>query len=160
MRSGAVVERFPNSALVSLDTGGSGDVSPEVEEIWCLCGLWHQWRLAAMGRQVGHRDTKARSAGKVLPHPCFFVSVASKGLTSTISLLFATLAGRRVNVADKGLRAMVSSDRQTVARLYKNGGGRLERRAPIQTRSKASIEAPLEARGKWARIRFSIHGEG
>jgi hypothetical protein len=33
----------------------------------------------------------------------FFVSVASKGLSQTVSLLFATLAGRSISVASKGL---------------------------------------------------------
>jgi hypothetical protein len=33
----------------------------------------------------------------------FFVSVASKGLSHSVSLLFATLAGRCINVAAKGL---------------------------------------------------------
>jgi hypothetical protein len=35
--------------------------------------------------------------------PLFFVSVASKGLSPTVSLLFATLAGRSISVAAKGL---------------------------------------------------------
>jgi hypothetical protein len=35
--------------------------------------------------------------------PCFFVSVASKELSRTVSLLFATLAGRLISVAAKGL---------------------------------------------------------
>src|SRR5713226_6637252 len=35
--------------------------------------------------------------------PLFFVSVASKGLSPTVSLLFATLAGRFISVAGKGL---------------------------------------------------------
>jgi hypothetical protein len=34
----------------------------------------------------------------------FFVSVASKGLSYAVSLLFATLAGRYISVAVKGLR--------------------------------------------------------
>jgi hypothetical protein len=34
----------------------------------------------------------------------FFVSVASKGLSQDVSLLFATLAGRFVSVAVKGLK--------------------------------------------------------
>ena len=34
----------------------------------------------------------------------FFVSVASKGLSFGVSLLFATLAGRCVSVAAKGVR--------------------------------------------------------
>jgi hypothetical protein len=33
----------------------------------------------------------------------FFVSVASKGLTLAISLLFAIFAGRSISVASKGL---------------------------------------------------------
>jgi hypothetical protein len=37
-------------------------------------------------------------------YPLFFVSVASKGLSHTVSLLFATLAGRYISVAAKGLR--------------------------------------------------------
>jgi hypothetical protein len=38
-----------------------------------------------------------------IPHPRFFVSVASKGFRIGVSLLIATLTGRFVNVADKGL---------------------------------------------------------
>jgi hypothetical protein len=34
----------------------------------------------------------------------FFVSVASNGFSWTVSLLFATLAGRYISVAAKGLR--------------------------------------------------------
>jgi hypothetical protein len=40
----------------------------------------------------------------------FFVSVASKGLSYGVSLLFATFAGRFINVAAKGLKAMVEWD--------------------------------------------------
>jgi hypothetical protein len=36
-------------------------------------------------------------------YPRFFVSVASKGLSCAVSLLFATLARRSVSVAVKGL---------------------------------------------------------
>jgi hypothetical protein len=36
------------------------------------------------------------------PTPRFFVSVASKGLSHTVSPLFATLAGRSISVAAKG----------------------------------------------------------
>jgi hypothetical protein len=38
------------------------------------------------------------------PTPLFFVSVASKGFSHGVSLLFATLAGRFISVAAKGLR--------------------------------------------------------
>src|SRR6266849_10586826 len=37
------------------------------------------------------------------PLPLFSVSVASKGLSQTVSLLFATLAGGPISVASKGL---------------------------------------------------------
>ena len=37
------------------------------------------------------------------PHPLFFVSVASKGVSPAVSLLFATLAWRSISVAAKGL---------------------------------------------------------
>ncbi len=40
------------------------------------------------------------------PFPLFFVSVASKGLSPAVSLLFATLAGRSISVAAKGLMGM------------------------------------------------------
>jgi hypothetical protein len=42
---------------------------------------------------------------KLVNHtPLFFVSVASKGLSQPISLLFATLAGGSISVAAKGLK--------------------------------------------------------
>jgi hypothetical protein len=37
------------------------------------------------------------------PPPEFFVSVASKGLSDAVSLLFATLVGKFISVASKGL---------------------------------------------------------
>jgi hypothetical protein len=44
----------------------------------------------------------------------FFVSVASKGLSQAVSLLFATLARRSMSVASKGLKAMVGGDSDRV----------------------------------------------
>src|SRR5712691_7465950 len=41
--------------------------------------------------------------GRVPPSPLFFVSVASKGLSHAVSLLFATLARGSISVASKGL---------------------------------------------------------
>ena len=38
-----------------------------------------------------------------LPTPLFFVSVAAKGVSHAVSLLFATLAGEPISVAAKGL---------------------------------------------------------
>jgi hypothetical protein len=37
----------------------------------------------------------------------FPVSVASKGLNHTVSLLFATLAGRIISVVSKGVRGVI-----------------------------------------------------
>jgi len=37
------------------------------------------------------------------PTAVFFVSVASKGVSHAVSLLFATLAGKSISVAVKGL---------------------------------------------------------
>jgi hypothetical protein len=44
------------------------------------------------------------------PHPLFFVSVASKELSQSVSLLFATLAGGSISVAAKGVKARVRRD--------------------------------------------------
>jgi hypothetical protein len=43
----------------------------------------------------------------------FLVSVASKGLSWGVSLLFATLAGRSISVADKGLKREEGSNEVT-----------------------------------------------
>ena len=40
---------------------------------------------------------------KRIDPPLFFVSVASKGVSFAVSLLFAALAGRFISVAAKGL---------------------------------------------------------
>jgi len=52
----------------------------------------------------------------------FFVSVASKGFSRGVSLLFATLAGSFISVAAKGLRAIVDSGQWTVVRGEKKRG--------------------------------------
>ena len=44
----------------------------------------------------------------------FFVSVASKGFSRNVSLLFATLTGRPISVAAKGLERKVGSGKWTV----------------------------------------------
>ena len=38
------------------------------------------------------------------PHPLFFVNVASKGFSSAVSPLDATLAGKTINIAPKELK--------------------------------------------------------
>ena len=44
--------------------------------------------------------------------PPVFVSVASKGFSLATSLLFATLAGRPISVAGKGLMRQVEEERE------------------------------------------------
>ena len=44
----------------------------------------------------------------------FFVSVAAKELSQAVSFLFATLAGRSISVAAKGLKAIVDGDSDRV----------------------------------------------
>ena len=53
------------------------------------------------GGTVSERARNLKSEG--YPHPLFFVSVASEGLKSLVSLLDATLASWCVSVAGKGL---------------------------------------------------------
>jgi hypothetical protein len=60
------------------------------------------WKKITLRRRV-RRGFAERRAGKNAPTPLFFVSVASKGLSQDVSLLFATLAGRFISVAAKGL---------------------------------------------------------
>jgi hypothetical protein len=50
------------------------------------------------------------------PHPLVFVSVASKGFGYDVSPLFATLAGRFISVAAKGLKARMGSGQCAVVR--------------------------------------------
>jgi hypothetical protein len=45
----------------------------------------------------------------------FFVSVASKGFSKVVSLLFATLAGWFISVAAKGVKARAGGDPDRVA---------------------------------------------
>ena len=55
--------------------------------------------MESRGREGRNDETSKGGAAT----PLFFVSVASKGLSPTVSLLFATLAGRSISVAAKGL---------------------------------------------------------
>jgi len=48
------------------------------------------------------------------PPPMFFLSVAIKGLCLAVSLLFATLAERYINVAAKGVKAIACRDSERV----------------------------------------------
>ena len=61
-------------------------------------------RVANKGDKSRQRTSlKVRPEESIAPHPPVFVSVASKELSPTVSLLFATLAGRTISVAAKGL---------------------------------------------------------
>src|SRR5258708_38963352 len=51
----------------------------------------------------GERQVKRCEVDGRPPTPLFFVSVASKGLSQAVSLLFATLVGRSISVAAKEL---------------------------------------------------------
>jgi hypothetical protein len=54
-------------------------------------------------RQGKANERKILGLKDLTPTPLFFVSVASKGVSFAVSLLFATLAGRAISVAAKGL---------------------------------------------------------
>ncbi len=56
--------------------------------------------------KAGRGERRAFGLKDVPPTPMFFVSVASKQLSQAVSLLFATLAGRSISVAAKGLRGI------------------------------------------------------
>jgi len=60
--------------------------------------------------EEGTEDGRSRKGIGIggAPHPRFFVSVAAKGFSQAVSLLFATFAGRSISVAAKGLREIGS----------------------------------------------------
>jgi hypothetical protein len=58
---------------------------------------------------------RTRGRGAEGTPPCFLVSVASKGFSKAVSLLFATLAGRFISVASKGVKARAADDPDRVA---------------------------------------------
>jgi hypothetical protein len=54
--------------------------------------------------KLGRKELQGREQG----HPRVFVSVASKGFSLAVSLLFAALAGRPISVASKEFRGAKS----------------------------------------------------
>jgi hypothetical protein len=56
---------------------------------------------------IDRRQLTVSTRGCPSPPPLFFVSVASKGVSHAVSLLFATLAGRSISVAAKGLTGAI-----------------------------------------------------
>ena len=69
-------------------------------------------RVANKGDRSGQRiGMEVRPGISIAPPPrLFFVSVASKELSSSVTLLFTTLAGRSITVAAKRLKAIVGSN--------------------------------------------------
>ena len=60
------MKQVPDVRSLVLDTEESGLVSSDREEIPCLRGLWHQWRLSAMGRMVPTgRDLPLHNCGEL-----------------------------------------------------------------------------------------------
>jgi hypothetical protein len=70
-------------------------------------GTWKSVRRiedgSRTGGNVGEGRGKRKAFGLKDVTPTFCVSVASKGVSSPVSLLFATLAGESISVAAKGL---------------------------------------------------------
>src|SRR5260370_14872110 len=67
---------------------------------------WGVTRGRRVPGEVDSRQSKVEGgskSGSGALRPLFFVSVASKGLSPTASLLFSTLAGRPISVATKGI---------------------------------------------------------
>jgi hypothetical protein len=69
-----------------------------------VCWLWKGW--GRKGR-VPEWELEGIPRNVEMRGPLFFVSVASKGLSQSVSLLFAILTGRSTSVASKGLKAKV-----------------------------------------------------
>jgi hypothetical protein len=59
-------------------------------------------RLEARLKRLQGWESERRRAE--VPTPLFLVDVASKGFSSSVSLLFATLAGKTISVASKELK--------------------------------------------------------
>ena len=59
--------------------------------------------------RVNRRTPKGFLVNDNHPTPYFFLQIASKGLSYTVSLLFAILAGRIISVASKGVRGDILS---------------------------------------------------
>jgi hypothetical protein len=100
---------------------------------------------------------KRRFAGFLVegsPHgspPLFFVSVAFKGFILAVSLLFATLAERCINVAAKGLEAIACRDPERVGTFGPDRVG------VCGLKGRRSFD---EAEGQWASPRGTLRGSG
>jgi hypothetical protein len=87
----------------------------------------------------------------------FFVSVAFKGLCLAVSLLFATLAERYINVAAKELKAIACRDPERVGTFRPDRVGICGLRGrrsfdEAEEQWASPREEPLEAQGIRARI--------
>src|SRR6266850_1411704 len=66
--------------------------------------VWKRLRTKGGCKRVGTLEDRGSWLTITPLPPLFFVSVASKGLSSAVSLLFATLAGKSISVAAKGFK--------------------------------------------------------
>ena len=82
------------------------------------------------------------------PYPVFFVNVASKRLSHAVSLLFAALTGRSINVAAKGVNAIVGSDPE---RVPTRSGSSIRAGQRMVVSEEKNRRRKLE-RDEWARI--------
>ena len=90
----------------------------------------------------------------------FFVSVASKGLSQTVSLLFATLAGRSISVAAKEVKEIVGSDPDRVgAGQWTEVSEEKNRRRKLETDEWARVGCGSFREGRNLRLglKASIH---
>ena len=72
------------------------------------------WNVENPFRKTRRVLSKGMASQQDAPSPRFFVSVASKGFSQSVSLLFATLARESISVAAKGLKAIVGGGQWTV----------------------------------------------
>ena len=104
-------------------------------------------RLLRRWRTQDAHPCRMRKAGT--PHPLFFVSAESKGLRDRVNPLFATLAGRFISVAAKGLMG-AGCWRESNGLGWEDFGG--------VRRTSWPIEAPFAALGTLGK-RAHIKGE-
>ncbi len=94
-----------------------------------------------MFERKGVGESERSNVGRSMGGPLFFASVASKGLSLDVSLLFATLTWRFISVAAKGLKAIVGRNpdrvgagQWAVVSPEKDRGHRLEGSETFPTR--------------------------
>ena len=122
-------------------------------------------RSRGNARRSSHGGTETQNTGRSgvawlqvnhnhCPHRAFYVSGASKGVSIRVSLLFATLAGRRVNVVDKRLTGSRGRGRLKAKNCRLRCPGRpgldAERRDRAETGKRTDEDGERRTRGKIA----------